>query len=144
MLDELDKPAFVEVIEKSSNVCVKNVAHLLVSQRVRQRVQRLMLASPRAETIRETEKVFLVYLIEDGDHGLLDDLVLQRRNPQWPLPPIGLLDVNPSRWLGPVSAAMHPAVQVNQVFLQIGLILPPDYAIDPGCGSSLEGIKSFP
>jgi hypothetical protein len=39
-----------------------------------------MLAAPRAETVRETEKVFLVYLIEDGDHGLLDDLVLQRRH----------------------------------------------------------------
>jgi len=52
-------------------------------------------------------------------------------------------NINPSRWLGPVSAATHPNVQVNQVFLQIGLILLPPYAIDPGCGSSLEGIKPF-
>ena len=66
---------------KSSSVGIKNVAYLLVSQRVRQRVQRLMLATPRTEAVRETEKVFLVYLIEDGDHGLLDDLVLQRRIP---------------------------------------------------------------
>ena len=111
---------------------------------IRQRIQSLMLAAPRTETVRETKKVLLVYLVEGGDHGLLDDLVLQRRDPQWTLPPIGLLNVNPSRWLGPVCAAMHPAVQVNQVFLQIGLILLPPCAIDPGCSFSLEGIKAFP
>jgi hypothetical protein len=100
--------------------------------------------APRAKAVRETEKVFLVYLIEDGDHGLLDDLVLQRRDPQRTLPPIGLLDVHPSRWLGPVCAAMHPAVQVNKAFLQTGLILLPRYAIDSGGGFSLECVKAFP
>jgi hypothetical protein len=29
MLDELDQPTFVEVIEKASNVGIKNVVHLL-------------------------------------------------------------------------------------------------------------------
>ena len=38
-----------------------------------------MLAAPRAKAIREAEKVFLVNLVEDGDHSLLDNLVLQRR-----------------------------------------------------------------
>jgi hypothetical protein len=129
---------------KSSSVGIKNVAYLLVSQRARQRVQRLMLATPRTEAVRETEKVFLVYLIEDGDHGLLDDLVLQRRNPQRALPPIGLPDVYPSRSLGPVCAAMHPTMQANKAFLQIGLILLPLYAVDSGASFSLEGIKAFP
>jgi hypothetical protein len=40
-----------------------------------------MLAALGSETIREAEKVFLIDLIEDGDHGLLDDLILQRRDP---------------------------------------------------------------
>jgi hypothetical protein len=30
------------------------------------------------------------------------------------------------------------------MFLQTGLILLPPYAIDPGSGFSLEGIKAFP
>src|SRR5271169_5533717 len=98
-----------------------------------------MLAAPRSETVRETEKVFLVYLIEDRDHGMLHDLVLQRRDPQRTLPPIGLLYVNPSRWLRPVCSAMHPAVQVNETSLHPGLILLPRYAIDAGGGFSLEG-----
>src|SRR5207244_11441056 len=80
MLNELDQPAFVEIIEKASDISVHNVVHLLLQERVRQRIQRVMLAAPRAETVREAEKVFLVNLVEDGGHGLLDNLVLQGRN----------------------------------------------------------------
>src|SRR2546428_9740700 len=49
MLYELDHPTFVEVIEKPSNVGVKHIVHLLLQERVRQRIQRLMLAAPRSE-----------------------------------------------------------------------------------------------
>src|SRR3989441_8197631 len=97
MLYELDHPAFVEVIEKATDVSVQNVVHLLLEERVRQRIQRVMLAAPRTETIREAQKVFLVNLIEDGDHGLLDDLVFQGRNPQWTLLSIFFLYVHSSR-----------------------------------------------
>ena len=81
MLDELDQPTLVEVIKKSSNVGIKNVVHFPLQERVRQRIQRLVLAAPRTKTVREAEKVFLVNLVEDGDHGLLDDLVFQGRDP---------------------------------------------------------------
>src|SRR5512146_419963 len=97
MLYELDHPAFVEVIEKAADVSVQNVVHLLLQELVRQRIQRVMLAAPRAETIREAQKVFLVNLIEDGDHGLLHDLVFQGRNSQWTLPSIFFLYVHSSR-----------------------------------------------
>src|SRR5205809_1440152 len=97
MLHELDHPSFVEVIEKAADVSVQNVVHLLLQKRIRQRIQRVMLAAPRAEAIREAQKVFLINLVEDGDHGLLDDLVFQGRNPQWTLPPILFLYVHSSR-----------------------------------------------
>src|SRR5271167_13626 len=67
MFHELDHPALVEVIEKASDVRVQYVAHLLLQQRIRQRIQRIMLATPRAKPIRESQKVFLVNLVEDGD-----------------------------------------------------------------------------
>src|SRR5713101_6892376 len=70
MLNELDQPAFVEVIEKAFNVGVKYVVHLPPQERIRQRIQRIMLAAPRAKTIREAEKVLFVNLIEDGNHRL--------------------------------------------------------------------------
>src|ERR1700739_1224197 len=66
MLYELDHPAFVEVIEKAADVSVQNAVHLLLQKRIRQRIQRVMLAAPRAEAIREAQKVFLVNLVEDG------------------------------------------------------------------------------
>src|SRR5207253_9615265 len=97
MLHELDQPAFIEIVEKASDVSVQNVVHLLLQERVRQRIQRAMLAAPRAETIRKAQKVFLVDLIEDGDHGLLDDLVFQGRDSQWTLPSIFFRYVHSSR-----------------------------------------------
>src|SRR5664280_2236860 len=82
-----------------------------------------MLAAPRTKTIREAEKVFLVNLIEDGDHGLLDDLVLQCRDPQRTFPSIFFLYVHSSRRQRPVRSTMNPAVQVCNPTLQPGLIL---------------------
>src|SRR5215469_10355395 len=113
MLNELDHPAFVEVIEKAPDVRVHNVVHLLLQERVRQRIQRIMLAAPRAKTIPETEKVFLVNLVEDGGHGILEDFVFQGRNPQWTLPPIFFLDVYPSRRQRSVRSTMNPTVEID-------------------------------
>ncbi len=87
----------------------------------------VMLAAPRAETIRKAEKVFLVYLVEDGDHGMLDNLVFQSRNPQWALPSICFLDVHSSRWLCSVGFTMNSAMEIDQS------IFNPDF---PLCDSS--------
>ncbi len=57
--------------------CIKYVVHLLLHERIGQRIQRLMLAAPRTKTIREAEEVLLIDMVEDGDHRMLDDLVFQ-------------------------------------------------------------------
>src|SRR6266567_5916946 len=103
-----------------------------------------MLAAPRTKTVREAEKVLLVNLVEDGDHGVLDNLVLHRRNPQWALPPISFLYVNSSRGRRSEHSAMHPAVQIDQAVLQFGFILLPRYAVGSGCCLSLQRVKAFP
>src|SRR5262245_46544124 len=110
MLHKLDHPALVEVIEKASDVCVHNVVHLLLQKRIRERIQRVMLAAPRAEAIRETQKVFLVNLVEDSNHDLLDDFVLQSRDSQWTLASIFFLYVHSSRRSRSVGSTMDPAV----------------------------------
>src|SRR5664279_3148752 len=94
MLYKLEQPAFVEIVEKAANVAIQNVVHLSLLNRDRQCIQRIMLAALRTKAIREAEKVFLVNLIEDGDHGLLDDLVLQCRDPQRTFPSIFFLYVH--------------------------------------------------
>jgi hypothetical protein len=42
------------------------------------------------------------------------------------------------------SAAMHPAVQIDQLTLQPGLILLPRDAIDSRGGFPLQGVKALP
>src|SRR3989475_7764914 len=113
MLYELDHPTFVEVIEKSSNVGIKHVVHLLLQERVRQRIQRLMLAAPRAKSVGEAEKVFLINLVEDGDHGMLDKFVFDSRDRQWTLPSVCFLYVHSSRGRRSIGSAMNPAMKIG-------------------------------
>jgi hypothetical protein len=72
-----------------------------------------MLTAPWSEAIREAPKIFLVNLVEDCDHGLLNNLVLQRRDPERPLPTIRFRDVHSSGWLCSISTAVNPAVQID-------------------------------
>src|SRR5437899_6885512 len=138
MLHKLDQPTLVEVIEESPNVGIKHVVHLLLQERVRQRIQRLMLAAPRTKPIREAAKVFLVNLVEDGNYGMLDNLVFHSRNSQWTLSSICFLYVHSSRARRSVCSAMHPAVKIDQTIFQSGLILLPRYAVYSGCGLPLQ------
>jgi len=45
-------------------------------------------APARAKPVAEPEEVLLVDLLQDDPYGLLDDLVLQRRNADRPLPAV--------------------------------------------------------
>jgi len=83
MLNELDQLAFIEIIEKASDICVQNKIHLLLQERIRHCIQRLMLAATWTKSIRKAEKIFLIDLVEDRNHSLLDRLVLHGCNPQW-------------------------------------------------------------
>jgi hypothetical protein len=48
-----------------------------------------MLTALRPESERETQKVLFPDLVENRSYRVLDDFVLQRRDPQRSLPPIG-------------------------------------------------------
>jgi len=104
----------------------------------------LVLAAPWPETIREAPKIFLVNLIEDGDHGLLNNLVLQRRDPERPLPAVRFRNVHSSRWLRSVSAAVDSTVQIGQPTFQPSLIILPSDAVHSRRGLTLQGVKAVP
>jgi hypothetical protein len=59
-----------------------------------------MLAATRTKSIREAEEVLLIYLIEDGDHRMLDDLIFHRGDPKRAFPPVAFLDIYLSRASG--------------------------------------------
>src|SRR5262249_17736227 len=107
-----------EIVEKASDISVQNVVHLLLQERVRQRIQRVMLAAPRAKSVREVEKILFIYLIEDGGHGVLDELIFQGRDSQWTLPSICFLDVHSSRGQRSICSAMNPAMEIESTDLQ--------------------------
>ena len=102
----------IDVIEKSTNVQVQYPVHLLPLDSHRQRIQRLMLAAPGPEPIGDSLKVFLVDLIQNARHGLLDDFVLQYRHAQRALPPIAFQDIHPPGGLRAIRPPMHAVVKI--------------------------------
>src|SRR6516162_8397020 len=103
-----------------------------------------MLAAPRAKAIGEAEKVFLVNLVEDGDHSLLDNLVLQRRDPQRTLPSVGFLYIDSSGWHRSIGSTMNSAMQVDESILHAGFILLPCNPVHSRCSFPLQRVKALP
>jgi site-specific DNA recombinase len=96
VLHKFHRPFVAHVIEEASNVGVEHPVHALPLDAHRQRVQRLVRAATGTKPIRESLEVHLINLVENGHHGLLYDLVFQRRDAQRTLPPIGLRYVDSS------------------------------------------------
>jgi len=119
VLDEFHQPLVGQASEEVTNVGVEHPVHLLRRDTDRERVQRLMRAAPRSESVRESEKVFFVDGVHHLDDRTLDDFVFQRRDSERPLPPIRLRDVRSANWLRPVGASLQPFGKVHEVALQI-------------------------
>src|ERR1700677_5008045 len=117
------------MIKEPTNVRIKYPVHSPPFDAHVQRVQRLMRAASRSKSIRKAPKVYLVYLVEDRDHRLLDNLVFQRSNAQRPLPAVGLRYVHSSRGLRPVCSTMHSTMEFDKASLQVLLILLPTHSV---------------
>ena len=63
-------------IQKAPDVRVENPIHFPPHDSHPERIQRIMLSSPRSEPIRESQKVLFVNLIKDRSHGVLNDFVI--------------------------------------------------------------------
>jgi len=84
------------MIQKGSNIKIKHPVHLLPLDPDIQRVQRIVLAPPWSESIRESQKVLFPDLVENRPYRVLDDFILQRRDSQWSLPSIAFRDIDSS------------------------------------------------
>ena len=85
----MNKGALWRRIQEPANVRVQNPVHPLPLDTHIQRIQRRMRAASGPEPVRKAPEVHLLNLIEDGHHGLLDDLVFQRRDAQRALASVG-------------------------------------------------------
>jgi hypothetical protein len=87
---ERRQPAVLQRVQEALDVRVEHPAHPSGLDRHRQRVQGIVWPALRAESIREPGNVLFVKGVEHLDDGALDQLVLQRRNAERPLPPVWL------------------------------------------------------
>src|SRR5205085_4178978 len=125
MLDELDQPFVGKPIEKAFNVKIEHPVHLSRQQSRVERVQRLMLASPRSEPVRIAEKIRFIDGVQHLDRGALDDFVFQRRHSERSLPPVGLGYIHPTHRLRSVRSSLQPFGEVLEIALQFFAVVPP-------------------
>src|ERR1035437_2300195 len=144
MLDELHRPFVVHVVEEPPTVRIEYPVHAFPLDARVQRVQRLMQAASWPKPVRKAPKVHLVYLIEDRDHRLLNDLVFQRGDAQWTLLPIGLRYVHSSRRLCPVRSTVHPALEILEPIFQAVFINAPCHAVYSRSRVPLQGVIAPP
>ncbi len=110
VLNNLDHPSVIDRPEEVTNVCVEHPVHPLPHDPHPERVQRLVLTAPGTEPIREPHEVLFINLVQDHDHGVLNDLVLQGGNAQRTRPSIGLGDVGSLGRLRTIRPDVHTAV----------------------------------
>lgn len=103
-----------------------------------QRIERIVLTTPRSETIREPEKVFLIDRIEYGDHRALEDLVFQSGDPEWALLAARLRYEPAPDGQRPIRSTVNSVMQPVKVALQCCLVVLPRHAVYAGSGTALE------
>jgi hypothetical protein len=85
-----------DVVEEPADIGIDDPVHRLALDPHRQGVQRIVLSPSGSKPVREAEEVRLVDGVQNLHHRALDDLVLQRRDAQRPLPAIGFRNVGAS------------------------------------------------
>src|SRR6202165_1231002 len=88
MLDKALHPTVIDLVEERSDIQVEHPVHFLARNPDVEGIQRVVLAAPRPEPIREAQKVLFPHTGENRSDRMLDDFVLQRGDTQWPLPAI--------------------------------------------------------
>src|SRR6266403_721003 len=106
MFHKPHQPIMLEFVEKGSNVEIQNPVHFLPHNSHPQRVQRILLSASWPESVAETQKVLFPNLAENLPYRVLDDFILQCRDPQWPFPPIRFRDPGSSRRSCSIGSAM--------------------------------------
>ena len=132
MLKERDQPIPRDCVEVRPDVCIDYPADLAPFYPEGQGVERIVRPPPRSEPVTETKKLHLVNRCQDHIHNrLLDDLVLQRRDPERSCPAVRLGYLYPPNRRRPVrSPCVQASVQVEQSLFQSFAVLVPRDAVD--------------
>src|SRR5436309_1055432 len=132
MLDELHQPSLRQTVEKGSDVYIEYPVHLLLFDPQIELIQRLVLVSPRPETVREFGKVLFVDRVHHLHRRPLDNLVLQRRYAERSHPPVAFQDEPSPYWLGPIRSSLQSMGEVLEIVLQLLSVVSPRLSIHAG------------
>jgi hypothetical protein len=138
MLHEPDQPVVTDRVEERTDISVQDPPDIASLDAIPGRVQRIMLASPRTEPVAEAQELGLVNWRQDGDHGGLDDFVLQGGDAERPLPAMRLRDEPSPRGQRSIRSSVDPFVEVREVALEVLRIVGPCQPSIPGAASFLK------
>jgi hypothetical protein len=126
----MNQGALCSRVQEPGNIGVQNVVHLSAVDPDMERIQRIVLAAARAESIAEPEEFLLLDRIQQRSGGPLDNFVLKGGDCQRTLPPIGLRYVPTPRGLRPIGSPMDPIAQIFDPAIEIGFVVLPPHPID--------------
>src|SRR4051794_12592427 len=141
VLQEADDPFLGDLREERPDVGVENEIHLPTADPDNQRVQRIMLAAPWPEPVREPEEILLVDRAQHRCRGSLGDLVFQRHDRERALAAVFLRNVAPTGWLRPVCSASDPCMQVLNPAIEVLFVGLPCHPVYTGGGVALERVE---
>jgi hypothetical protein len=118
-LEHLLQLLAIQAVEEGHDVSLENPVHLTLVYGPVEGPHGVMGAAPGPEAVRAVQEVLLVDRLQHLAQGVLDPLVLERRNPNRPRLPPFLRDVDTADRLMAISLRLHPCVQVLEVSLQI-------------------------
>src|SRR5713226_8221060 len=144
MLHKLRHPFVVDVVKEPPYVGVEHPVHFPARDPYRQRVQRIVLAAPRPESVGKAQKVLFPDLVENRPYRVLYDFVFQCRDPQWSLPSIGLRDPDSPRRLRSIGSTMDSSVKVLQPLLQAFSIFLPRHPVRPRRRLPWQAVVALP
>ena len=142
MLDELHQPSMVESVIKPPDVGIEHPVHFPRSDPDRQRIQRLVRTTPRAESVRESQKVLLIDRVQHLPSGTLDDLIFQRGNAERAKLTrfTHLRDVDPTHRPRSVRSSLEPRGEILEVCLEGLTVVLPRLSVNP-CGRAFPNGK---
>jgi len=130
ILCSMNYPSVVDGVEEATDVSIEHIIHFLEIDPSVECIQRIVLAAPWPEPIREAEKIHLVDGIQHFDHRSLNDLVFQRRDSERTLPPVWFRYHDSTRWFRSIRSPVQSLMQILKVVLQGCLVLLPCNPVD--------------
>jgi len=138
VLDKLHQPSPVDGIEKSGDVGIVHPVHLLRQECDIERIQRIVLATLRSESVREAKEVGFVDRVQHLDRRALDDFIFQHRHAERPLPPVGFRYKHSANRFCSIRSTLQPLGKIEEIALQTLAVVPPRLSIYTGGGVSLQ------